>query len=352
MSRFSGRNHRCIQARTLPLILPMPRASYWTGNSGSPWLSVDPVFGAQCLAVYRSVRLTLLALIALLGGSRSVRAGERAERSQEIGSLTAVPLQQANAERTEQQARRQVCTRSIFSRPQVNRSVAGAAALAVDAPRRDTPQLDVKRTHAPPAGHLLTAFRTTRFDRSLPSLAAFPQPSRLSRTRLQAPGATSFLFHSRRPLTNESVAGATALAVDAPRRDALQLEVERTHAPPAEHRQSAFTNVKFGRSHPLQSPANGIFPLRASEIIFSRKTPRKSRQSTLIASDKDPIGRKLACLKIPTPQPRVRVSQFVFCDSREHLPSQSAENAGYRQFGLLCPSKPIPAQGDNSYVRC
>ena len=105
MSRSIANDHRATQSRSLSLILPMPRSSHWVVSAPSPWVAVDPVFGAQCVAFYRSVRFTLLALIAFLAGPRSMRAG-RTERTTEIGSLTRLPQPHANASASEQSARR------------------------------------------------------------------------------------------------------------------------------------------------------------------------------------------------------------------------------------------------------
>jgi hypothetical protein len=211
MSRSIANDHRATQARPLLLILPMPRSSHWAVTAPSPWVVVDPVFGAQCVAFYRSVRLTLLALIAFVAGPRSMRAG-RTERAAENGSLTRLPQPQANSSASEQSARR-TSPRSFSCKAGLNDYPNGATALAGDTPRREMLQLTVERTHAPPA-----------------------QSSRIA----------SCLFCKFLP--NLSVAGRMAFIVDVPKRDSFYLLIKRTHAPPAGSPPAALHCTSFDRS--------------------------------------------------------------------------------------------------------
>jgi hypothetical protein len=218
MSRSIANDHRATQTRPLPLILPMPRSSHWVVTAPSPWVAVDPVFGAQCVAFYRSVRFTLLALIAFLAGPRTMRAG-RTERATEIGSLTRLPQPQANSSASEQSARR-TFPRSFSCKAGHNDHANGATALAADTPRREMLQLTVERTHAPPA-----------------------QSSRIA----------SCLFCKFLP--NLSVAGRMAFIVDVPKRDSFYLLIKRTHAPPAGSPPAALQYTSLDRFVQLSLPS-------------------------------------------------------------------------------------------------
>jgi hypothetical protein len=339
MSRSSGKDHRCMRARTLPLILPMPRAFYWDVDTASPWLSIDPAFGAQCAAFYRSVRLTVLALIAFLGGSRSLRAGNRAERSQEMGSLQAIPPQRASVSPISRQAASPIPPVFIARRPLRNRR--GASALAVDTPKRDRLQFEVMRTHAPPAAHLQSAFNTVRFDRFTKFCnATLPHQAGLSRVSRQAAGQISPIFGSRSPFTIES--GASALAVDTPKRNTPQFEIKRAHAPPAERRKAASSPVRFDR----------LIPICNAVVDFSSSAPQKTEANTKIDPDRELIRQNLACRNVP---PIVQPSREIRVQLNAAPPNSfpvAVLNTHVRRSSLcLSLNKSIPVKGDNHHVR-
>jgi hypothetical protein len=310
MSRSIANDHRATQSRSLSLILPMPRSSHWVVSAPSPWVAVDPVFGAQCVAFYRSVRFTLLALIAFLAGPRSMRAG-RTERATEIGSLTRVPQPQANSSASEQSARRTFPR--CFSRKAAHNNANEATALASDTPRREMLQLTVERTHAPPAQQSRIA--SCLFCKFLPNLSVVGRmaflvdaPKRdsvhLLLQRTHAPPAGSppaalqctsldrsvqLSLHSllipHKSLAPTTFVGASAIAVDAPRPKTPPHEIKRAHAPPAPHQSGRFNPLSFDRARlstrslPPGNAANSSYTrdlylpclrLSSPELLFRR----------------------------------------------------------------------------------
>jgi hypothetical protein len=279
----------------------------------------------------------VLALIAFLGGPRSLRAGNRAERSQELGSLQAIPPQRARVFPISRQAATQISPLLIALRPLTNRR--GAAALAVDTPKRDMLQFEVMRTHAPPAAHLQSAFNAVRFDRFTKFRNATPpHQARLSRVSRQAAGQISPIFGSRSPFTNES--GASALAVDTPKRNTPQLEIKRAHAPPAERLQAASSPVRFDR----------LIPIRNAVSNISGSATQKTEANTKIDPDRELIRRNLAFRNVPPivqSSRKIRgqvapLNSFPVALLNTHVTGSSL---------CLALNKSIPIEGDNHHVR-
>jgi hypothetical protein len=265
------------------------------------------------VAFYRSVRFTLLALIAFLAGTRSMRAG-RTERATEIGSLTRLPQPKANSSASERWAQR-TFRRSFSCKPR-NNDDNGATALAGDTPRREMLQLTVERTHAPPAQQSRIA--SCLFCKFLPNFsvagrmafivdvpkrdslylliqrthappAGFP-PAALHCTNLDRSVQLSLhsLLIPHKSLAATTFVDASAIAVDAPRPKTPPHEIERSHAPPAAHQSGRFSSVSFDRarlSHrSLDGLSNGSLPPGNAENSSYTSSLRFFFPTTLVLS--------------------------------------------------------------------
>jgi hypothetical protein len=195
MSRTGKTHQGHVATRTLPLVLPMPRASYWNAIGPHPWLAVDPMFAAQCAALYRSARLTLLALIAFVSGPRTLRA-EQTNAAQQISSSAPCAPQDANLPATARRVVRRTRPRRFIRRTEP--TVSARVSFFSDVLAKDTPELTMKRTHAPPP--------------------------------LQSQIAFCFSYHDLPP---PGPVFSTSPEVTSPKQNSSQLIVQRTHAPPA-----------------------------------------------------------------------------------------------------------------------
>jgi len=331
----------------------MPRSSHWAVNAPSPWVAVDPVFGAQCVAFCRSVRFTFLALIAFLAGPRSMRAG-RTERATEIASLTRLPQPGANSSASEQSARR-TFPRS-FSCKAGNNDANGATALAGNTPRREMLQLTVQRTHAPPVQQSRIA--SCLFCKFLPNLsvagrmafivdvpkrdslylliqrthappAGFP-PAALRCTRLERSLQLSLhsLLIPHKSLAATTFVDTSALAVDAPRPKTPPHEIKRAHAPPAPYRSGRFSSLIFDRAR--LSP-------RSLHRRYNGSLPPGNTENASYTSD------------LVSPCPRLSSPALSF---RRPLVQKCAVTVANRSLFLTCFTTQIHiSTQENSYVR-
>lgn len=240
MGRYKTMNEPKTEAYTLPLILPMHRSLNRVMNSNSPWVATDPVLLRECLAAYRSVRLILLALIALVSGPKRVQAKEANGECQwhiatahiEANQTTnSGSLRHSSAFCETVQARIDHFALLVSEAP-INGDVnCGALALALDAPKQPSHSREAARTHAPPFGLILMNLDAPRLDRSL----TLPQSVAYSATPLFPPIPRAELFAqfvSYPPSSQNGCLVAGALYL--PKRQSLHLEVIRAHAPPVQ----------------------------------------------------------------------------------------------------------------------
>jgi len=240
MGRYKTMNEPKTEAYTLPLILPMHRSLNRVMNSNSPWVATDPVLLRECLAAYRSVRLILLALIALVSGPKRVQAKEANGECQwhiatahiEANQTTnSGSLRHSSAFCETVQARIDHFALLVSEAP-INGDVnCGALALALDAPKQPSHSRESARTHAPPFGLILMNLDAPRLDRSL----TLPQSVAYSATPLFPPIPRAELFAqfvSYPPSSQNGCLVAGALYL--PKRQSLHLEVIRAHAPPVQ----------------------------------------------------------------------------------------------------------------------
>src|SRR5690242_17923763 len=74
------KKHECVAAPAPPRLMgsrlvPTPRCFHRAASS-SPWLAVDPVLRADCMAFCRNVRLAIVAVFAVFGLCRMANAAE------------------------------------------------------------------------------------------------------------------------------------------------------------------------------------------------------------------------------------------------------------------------------------
>ena len=365
MSRTSKNDHAAT--RTLPLVLPMPRASYWTAAAPHPWVAVDPVFGAQCIALYRSIRLTLLALIAFLSGPRTLRAGQT-KPAQEIGSSATCAPQDANVPATARRAVRRARPGCFIRRTELNISV--RVSLASDLPARDTPELTMQRTHAPPALQTQIAFCFSYHDLPPPGTVLSTSPEVTSPKqnspqfivkRTHAPPAHLYTilrsknctkrFHRFAPLQilaalaqrslpgSRVLAGASTSAVDSPELKQPHLRNQRAHAPPVGGVQDRFALVS------LRIPrAAGSSSVSLQGRLKTVREICANGSATIDPHLPHPPASPQA------PEHFVHPSWFAAAiadRSPGHFPNMHVHTG----LAWSLPGEPIPAPGDNDYVR-
>jgi hypothetical protein len=319
MSRTS-KNDRHVAARTLPLVLPMPRASYLTAAAPHPWVAIDPLFGAQCIALYRSIRLTLLALIAFLSGPRTLRAGQT-KSAQEISSSATCAPQETYVSPTARRGVRPTHSGRFIRRTEF--TIDARVSLASDLPARETPELTMQRTHAPPA--------------------------------LQTQIAYCFSYHDLPP---PATVVSTSPEVTSPKQSSSQFIVKRTHAPPANLYTVLRSKNRTQRSHRFA-------PLQILAALAQRSLPGGRVPSGAATSPVDSLELKHPQLRnerahappagcapasLQSPKHFVHPSWFAAAitdSSPNHFPNTNVHTG----LAWILPGEPIPASGDNHYVR-
>lgn len=278
MSRYKTMNERRTEAYTLPLILPMHRSLNRVMNSNSPWVATDPVLLRECLAAYRSVRLILLALIALVSGPKRGQAEEANGECQwhmatahiEANQTTnSGSLRHSSAFCETVQARIDHFALLVSEAP-INGDVnCGALALALDAPKQPSHSREAARAHAPPFGLILMNLDAPRLDHSI----TLPQSVAHSAFTLFPPIPQAELFAqfvSYPPSSQNGchVAGVLYL----PKRQSLHLGVIRAHAPPVQRHLLDFTALSVHPSTAISTSSDFVsVAFRASiELVLSK----------------------------------------------------------------------------------
>jgi hypothetical protein len=320
MSQTSKNDHGHAATRALPLVLPMPRASYWTAAAPQPWVAVDPVFGAECVALYRSIRLTLLALIAFLSGPRTLRAGQT-KSAQEISSSATCAPQDANLPAAATRAIRP--TRSGRFIRRTEHTISARVSRASDLPARAIPEVTMQRTHAPPA--------------------------------LQTQIAYCFSYHDLPP---PGSLVSTSPEITSPKQKSSQFIVKRTHAPPVNLYPVLFS------TNPTE-PSHRFAPFQILAALAQRSLPEGR---VLAGASTTAAGRP------ELKQPQLR-NAWAHAPPAEWVPAsvQSAKDFAHPSWfaadladdssshfskthvhtGLtwILPGEPMPALGDIDYVR-
>jgi hypothetical protein len=225
-------SERQTKADNLPLILPMPRCSYRKPISSAPWITIDPVLRADCVALCRNGRLMLLALVAFVVGSVRARAEDLGEAVDAVVvALTDHPskpaLREFDQANTESRERRFPLQCAPEDAPQKGNAHFASETLS---PRLKL-LLQSMRSHAPPAFCTYFANRsfgfkpTDRLFSSIPSNAKRQRPT--IRTLL-----TAALFHALNLSNENRSSGAMMAALSVPPRQLAEYSIERTHAPP------------------------------------------------------------------------------------------------------------------------
>lgn len=126
------------------------------GQSSLPWIGFDPELQSDCSAAYRAFRLVMLALFALFHAGRRAEAQSNvnatsgslesrvAAQERQIEELKTLVLRQAQELQTQQQ---------LLDELRKNRQMDTTAAISAQAAaedKRESAQLAVNRTHAPP----------------------------------------------------------------------------------------------------------------------------------------------------------------------------------------------------------
>jgi hypothetical protein len=240
MSRTSKQLDSRASALPSSPILSMPRSFYTPTDRKARWISFDPLFRAECKAVYRSIRFTLLTLFALMASPKSSKASGVQRTGVEF--TQAIDRHTRDAGGHADCAHRVcICREMPTADQKVNRSKSiTARTLAVDAPKRNVPDLRMHRAHAPPAIEPLTGLRASGNSRNPHSTERY-----FSRPNL--------------PLMQRALTYVAAPGITKPKSSWLQFEVERSHAPPAPD--SCFQLRPSLSSAP--SPSHPQSPLRA-----------------------------------------------------------------------------------------
>lgn len=373
MIRFRGKDDLRMRAQSMPLIMPMPRSSYRVVDSNSPWVSVDPVFGKECLALYRSVRLTLLALIAFMTGPLRLRA-ETGHGDSVLQTRTGrlLKIQSPNSaldSQTAPDSQTRIArlglrdpggfrTRLISSARMNSERVVSAIAFALDAPKRGSPQLESRRTHAPPAASAPTGKTTVESDSFIRLLKSVPQhQTRFFPAYRQAFGQIDVKPFQVPPSTQTTTVGAAALALHTPKIQFPELEVIRAHAPPSDRLQIGFHSPGFDRSlttdYSVHPAPNSILPLRSCASYPSRAAPATPAQITVISLNGEHSVQSLFRVKIQNNfRYHPRPMQSIDCNSRKSCQYKTAEKARLRQRCLPANIQSTSLKGDYLYVRC
>jgi hypothetical protein len=156
-----GKTHGCIAAHGLPRLMgarlvPMP-CCFRRASTSSPWLAIDPVLRADCMAFCRNVRLTFVAVFALLGLSKmACAAGPAANRVQT--DTVDLPAQNRSVELASavECANHRVPKLAISAAP-FGRKTPLTVGTLFNMPCPEAPRIDMERAHAPPAAHVPVA---------------------------------------------------------------------------------------------------------------------------------------------------------------------------------------------------
>jgi len=139
--------HECMAAIVLPRLVPMPKCYRRAAVRLSPWLAVDPVLMADCMAVCRRIRLTLVAVVALFSVSRTALAAESANFAGP-GEMQAALQNDGNTLKAHVNA-------LVAELPPIadKRVPLGNAArfVVVESSFPKSPEIDMERAHGPPA---------------------------------------------------------------------------------------------------------------------------------------------------------------------------------------------------------
>jgi len=365
MIRSRGKNDRRVRVQSLPLIMPMPRSSHRIVDSTSPWVSMDPMLGRECLNLYRSVRLVLLALIAFMTGPRRIRAeaggGESLWHS---SSAVSEKVESPKESPDYQQKKLHTCIQSradssarLASNSLLTRTI-GATELALDAPRRETFYFAGIRAHAPPASSALTTLHNAVFESSIRLQKSIQQnePPFFAAHR-QALGQIAALPVLDRPSIEGTTTGAATLALHTPKIQTPQLEVIRAHAPPSNRLQIGFDSPcldsPITADSSVDTPANSILQLRYAEAYPSRAAPARPAQIAVMDLDGRDVTQRLFRSKFQhIYRHHSHLLRSIDCSSHKSCHNKSAEEARLQRRCLLALIQSTSLKGDYFYVRC
>jgi hypothetical protein len=322
MNRFEKISERDRVRHKLPLIMPMLGSLNRVIDSNSPWVATDPVLVRECLAVYRSVRLVLLALIALVSGPRRVQAEESngecqwqvatahfgANQAKNSGSL-----RQSSALYETVQARIDHFASLVSEAPIEVDGNCGAWTLALDAPKQQSHSRGRAQAHAPPFSLILMNLDAPNFDCSI----TLPQ---------SAARHANTLFPSVPYPPSSQNDCLIAAVLQLPIRQSLHLDVIRAHAPPVQQQLLDFK----------------AFPVHPSIAISA---------SSDFVSVASPASIDLALPKFRSPHsylpPVLQLSYHAYSASCQR---NFSEGASFRAVSLLVSTQPNQLKGGHHYV--
>jgi len=317
---------------TLPLIVPMLGSLNRVIDSNSPWVATDPVLLRECLAVYRSVRLVLLALVALVSGPRRVQAEEangecqwrvatahsEANQAKNLGSL-----RQSSALYETVQARIDHFASLVLETPIEVDSNCGAWTLALDAPKQQSHSRGRAQAHAPPFSLILMNLDAPNLDCS----STLPQPAARHANTLFPSIHQAELSAQSISYPPSSQDGCLIAAVlHLPKRQSLHLDAIRAHAPPVQRHLLDFKALSVHPSTSILTSSD--FVSVASPAFIELALPQfRSPHSYL------PPVLKLSCH---------RYSTSCQCNF--------SEGARFRAVSLLVSTQPYQLKGGHHYV--
>jgi hypothetical protein len=334
---------------SFPLILPMPGSLNRVIDCNSPWVSTDPVLLRECLAVYRSVRLVLLALIAFVSGPRRIQAEEANSESQwlvatahlETNEIRGSGLRrQSSAFNESVLARKDHFTSPVSPAPGDTNVNCGAGALALDSPKLPSLSREATRAHAPPLSLILKNFDASKLDRKITIL----QPAAHSATTLlsaihQAQIFAQLVAHPP-SMRNGSV---VAILLYPPKRKSLHLDVIRAHAPPVQGSSIDSNGFPFDFSNAVAASVD--FNL----FVTPQSVPLHDSAPAPVAN---PTSSNLIISILQSPHSYHRPALQLFCrpfsiPCHRKLP----ESANFRAVSLLVSTQPNRLKGGHIYVR-
>jgi len=132
-------------------LISMPRC-FHRASIGSPWLAIDPVLQADCMAFCRSVRLTLVAVFALLGLSKMACAAPACNNAPT--GIANLLLQNGNVEvASAVECANQNAVKVVISTAH-GRKIPLTFGNLFKIPSPEAPKINMERAHAPPATHM------------------------------------------------------------------------------------------------------------------------------------------------------------------------------------------------------
>ncbi len=348
MNRYKTNDERDTGRCTLPLILPMHRSLNRVIDSNSPWVSTDPVLLRECLAVYRSVRLILLALIAFVSGPRRIQAEEASGEShwrvatahfETNESRDSGFRRQSGTLHEAVQARRDNFTSPISGTPTDTDVHCGARTLALDTPKKQSLSREATQAHAPPASPILMNSDVSKLDRTITLLQ--PAAHRATTLRPSTQSAQIFAQLIAHPLLISN-GGPVAVILEVPKRTSLHLDVIRAHAPPLQGPLVASNTFLFHPSNTI--PTSADFDLLAAPL----STPP---QNSALTPATNPTSANLASSTFQAahgyhPQALQSLSRRSPTSCHDEFP----EGAGLQASSPLVSTQPNQPDGGHLYV--